>query len=77
MNNKSWGAEKAYQLYKRLGCETKVPIHIKMETEIITPEGEVKKFNTLYEAFVYVFDVAIPYYYSKILNDRGKRNETN
>jgi len=69
-------AEKAYQLYKKLGCESKVPIHIKMETEIITPEGEIKKFNTLYEAYTYVFDVVIPYYYSKNLNGEEKKVET-
>jgi len=67
-------AEKAYQLYKKLGCESKVPIHIKMETEIITPEGEIRKFNTLYEAYTYVFDVVIPYYYSKNLNGEEKKD---
>jgi hypothetical protein len=51
--------EEAYKLYKKLGCENHVPIHIHVETEIITP-NETKKFGTLYEAFGYLFNLLIP-----------------
>jgi hypothetical protein len=52
-------AQEAYKLYKKLGCEKHVPIHIHAETEVITPD-DARKFQSLYETFTYIFDLLIP-----------------